>query len=391
MLAAAHPLRRIAEFTTVSVLFGLVSAWIVWSIGHIPTDTGAHARFAQNVWQGTEDWPPNFLFYALLITIGEAINDTADLRISTAIVLGVAGAAKAYLTLWLLDSLTPRLPFRSLAIAAAVLLFSFSLPVALILGKSLHYFLGSVPPNVWHNATTMFLMPFAIAAFALQLQDFQERGDRRTAAIAILISLGVVAKPSYFLAYAPATALLALFVYRDMRARLTSMIPSLAGGILTIVLFIAIYYLQHGSHQDGASAITFAPMATWQTFVPASEIPLAIFGSFLVPIAYFAAGLRPDHALAMGYAGLQLAIALLIFVLAAETGPRATHGNLFWQTIVCSFLLHGVILADLLAKFQRGARQRSVFLCLGLFALMAISGVIYLFRLITAPDWFLPY
>jgi len=44
------------------------------------------------------------------------------------------------------------------------LLFVFSLPSVQVFTNKFYY-LGQFTPNVWHNSTTIFLMPFALLLF----------------------------------------------------------------------------------------------------------------------------------------------------------------------------------------------------------------------------------
>lgn len=373
-----------------SAVVALMAFAIFWANGDIATDNFEHSRTAVGIWAGEAEWPPNFLFFALLGLVGSLIGDLDELVLTSCILLSLAVGAKAYLTLESFDDLAPSSKSNLRLIMTAALILALPIPIAFLVNATLHYFLGSFTPNVWHNSTTIFLMPFAILAFMLQARDFEERDTRRVPAIMLLVVVGIVVKPSFFFAFAPATALWLVCATQSIPRLVRGSLPVFAGGALTAALYFMIYHLQQGSIHAEASGIGIAPFAVWKQLIPVAEIPLAVFASFLAPITYFALGFRPKRKVWVGYASLLMAFALLLFFLVVETGPRATHGNFFWQTVVCNYILHMVLAADLLEKWSTGSDRRRVLICGAVFLAMALSGLVYLFRLVVL-NAFLPY
>ncbi|RZW08662.1 MAG: hypothetical protein EX266_05270 [Rhodobacteraceae bacterium] len=385
-----YPARDQSATLLFSACIAALSFAIFWSIGDVATDNAEHSETAVKIWAGDADWPPNFLYFALLGLLGKMVGDTGELVTSSCILLAFAVGAKAFLTYGLLGELAPGSQRATRAATALALLVCFPIPVAFLVGATLSYFLGNIPPNVWHNSTTIFLMPLALSAFVLQVRDFDEASTRRVPAIMVLIVIGIVVKPSFFFAYAPATLVWLAFASRQAGQLIKGSVPIIAGGVVTGVLYVLIYHLQQGSLHDQASGVSIGPFAVWSRVMPAAEIPLAIIASFLAPLTYIVLGFRPNRTTFVGYAALLMGFATLIFVFVVETGPRATHGNFFWQTVVCSYLLHTVLAADLLDKWSSGGNRGRILGCGAIFLAMAISGLIYLYRLI-ALDVFLPY
>ena len=192
-----------------SILIGLIAAFILAAIFDEDADTFGHVATARLVFAGDADWPPNFLFYWVLGTVAEIAGDT-DFVETAHILLAIAVAAKAYITLQIMASLAPRSTLFGRTGTTTLLVFAFPIPFTLLLGISLHFYLGSIPLNVWHNATTIFLMPIASLTFLIQARDLDADQPKHTLLITFLIVIGILIKPSYFFAYAPAMVLLLL-------------------------------------------------------------------------------------------------------------------------------------------------------------------------------------
>lgn len=373
-----------------SLLVALVSAPIFIAFRETASDNITHTAVAASLWVGEGEWPPNFLYFFLLGLFGWLIGDTTQLELSATIVLSFAVGLKAFLTTELLKWLAPRVGFTANVTATTILLFSFALPVTFLLGLNNAYYLGNITPNVWHNSTTIFLMPFAIGAFMLQARDLEAGTTRHVVAISILVVAGLLVKPSFYFAYAPATALWILVRFRHIDRPLVAVRPIVLGGIVTMGIYVAVYHLNQGSFHREESGIAFSPFTVWNYFVPAKHIPLAVFVSFLAPLLYLVFGFRPARATWLAYAALLLACGLVVFALATETGPRQIHGNFSWQTVVCVYLLHAVIIAELLRKWTYGQRDWRILSIAAVYVAMFVAGLGYLYRVMAlgAP---LPY
>lgn len=363
-----------------SLLIALTAAPIFAAFRETASDNITHTAVAAALWEGEIDWPPNFLYFYLLGLFGWLIGDTTQLELSTTILLSSAVGLKAFLTTELFIRLAPRLGTVANMAATTVLLFAFALPVTYILGLNNAYYLGNITPNVWHNSTTIFLMPFALGAFMLQARDLEDGTTRHVAMISVLVVIGLLIKPSFYFAYAPATALWVLARFRRIDRPLTALRPIVLGGVVTAGLYIAVYHLNQGSFHQEESGIAIRPFSVWGYFVPAKHIPLSVVISFLAPFLYLVLGFRPARTAWLVYAWLLMAAGLVLFSLITETGPREIHGNFSWQTIVCAYLLHGVIIADLLGKWTDGRRDWRILTIALVYVAMFLAGIAYLYR-----------
>ena len=124
---------------------------------------------------------------------------------------------------------------------ATSLIFVFSIPVGLFLSKS--YYLGYFPANVWHNSTTMFVMPFAITLFLLSIQQLQHYSSKRFWWILVFILLNAFAKPSYLFIYFIVFPLFALYKYKLTPIFFKQIAPIFVGVIFVLIEYLLIYQL----------------------------------------------------------------------------------------------------------------------------------------------------
>jgi len=121
-------------------------------VKNFDSDFNAHIRFAQEFLKG-KGLPPNFLYYFLVVLIAGFKNNLLNLQIASSVLLSFAIMAKFFITKSYykenIKSIQSEAVFISLSVAA---LLSFAIPsIDLFYQKS--FYLGTFPPNVWHNST----------------------------------------------------------------------------------------------------------------------------------------------------------------------------------------------------------------------------------------------
>jgi hypothetical protein len=258
----------------------------------------------------------------------------------------------------------------------------FSLPLS-----NEAWYLGTLPPNVYHNSTIISAMPFSVLAFAYgarRLSSDSASGLADDLLLSLMLVIGAIFKPSYAFAFLPAFAILFALKYRFRLPPLFRLTLVL----LPVGLVIAgqLAWTNHHPEDtlDGASRLAFAFPAGWRMFVPTYsgwQVLACAVGSFLLPGAAYS--LRPDwlrrpaHRLAL----LSLLVGFGLFLVVYETGTRALHGNFVWQVVAANHVLHWLIVIETLAWIPANVseqRKRTVLRCL--IALEVVSGIAYLIR-----------
>jgi hypothetical protein len=314
---------------------------IFWAIFHwgLVSDLQVHARIAR-VGLETGTWWGTPLPYFSAAAVGGFRVDQVDHGLI--LVLGIAVAAKYLVSVAIAERELPSESGRSnlhspaaipsgLLALIALLSFAFSLPTDSM-------YIGQLPPNVFHNSTVVFLMPFALALFWFSAQ-FLRRGDNRSiVGVALSGALNVAAKPSFVF------PLLVIFPLAALRRfRFGSALWKAAGACALIALCLFIQYLYvyksgateriydaAGFGGGGQAKVKIDFLHVWSYF--SSNIPLSLLASLLFPIVAFAAYRRElwDYDL-VRYAAALMAVSVLIFATFKETGVREFQGNFAWS------------------------------------------------------------
>lgn len=354
-------------------------------IFNVQTDIQKHIAFAVEMIRG-ENFPATFLYFAAVCVVALFREDYHSLLLASVIVLALATAYKFFLTARLfaaraeLDkSFSPSRVYLLSNAAGVCLITAFCLYLPKELGLTQYFFLGQIPPNVWHNSTTIFLMPFALLLYWHSYQllvEFEMKDFWWTLG---LIFLNITAKPNFFLCFVVVFPLMALIRYRLKKEFFLCLIPPFFGGVLLILQYIAIYQLgAYGYGKPEESSVIIAPFVWWRLF--AENIPVSILLSAAFPLLYLVFYFkRVQNQPFLYYAYLLFAVGVALLALLGETGPRATHGNFQWQAVVSNYILFFAVAAD----FARNALQRNELdlkdkIIAAVFALHVLSGWMYL-------------
>lgn len=351
----------------------------------LPSDVGVHITFVLTSAQ-TGEWLPNWLFYRVVHVLSTGSGEYNVVLFMTMCVLAASVAAKYLVSVaiarrWLRPELASlpaehRARFDALLIFTIFLsLFAFSLPVNKFRE---YYYIGQFPANVWHNSTTIFLMPFALGLLWAGWRYL--RAPRRSLLLWIvaLSLLNLLAKPSFFLTFAVAFPIMVLATHRLRRptweAAAAFLIPVAYLWMQTNALYI---------EQDNAGAmggLAWTPFLVWRAF--SDNLVLSVAASVLFPASVLAA--YPGIALRSmlyRFVLLNFAVGLTVYSLLSEKGPRQFDANLSWQVIVTMFML---FLVSILVMFRGWARNGRVriedWLVAIAFGLHLVSGVVYIAR-----------
>ena len=235
----------------------------------IRSDHDLHLGLLQRAIE-TGNWPVHFLFPRLVYALSGFSHDYAQLGRAALVLLTACLVAKGCLTYAILvrnarqwptvcDSTVPRWSRETLL---------FLVTTALMLAAPIvrpwrinRIYLGQISPNLWHNPTSLVCWPLAILLFFAANRFLSTRSLRTLAAIAGLALLSVLAKPNYFLAFAPVFGLLSL---RRLGLSRLWMLSQAA-----MVPAVAVLYWQLTASFNGPGAmrpdraIVWMPLAGW--------------------------------------------------------------------------------------------------------------------------------
>ena len=378
----------IVFFLSLAFFYFLLKA--SFSTDYFVTDTQIHSLWLLKINYGLESYPPNFMYHIIVNTLSFYSKDLFIIYLSSTFALALSVVAKFEITKEILRETTGDLyKNRILIIAVAFGLIVF-FPIQDYFGLTFfnRYYIGKVTPNVWHNSTTIFLIPFALMLFWLQYKELVSKtpvSKSTLVKITILIIFNILIKPSFFFVYAPVSALLLWKKYGLGKQYIKNIIPILIGLPVLYFMHRILFILQAGGYANNEGGLILSkPFEAWLHFAPVWYLPITFIHSFALPISY-AILYRKDFIKnkMIIYASLLTVFGLLISILFIEDGPRKYHGNLMWQNVICSYLLMLSVSACIMKKYLLEGMKSLKMKILGVvFFLHTATGVIYIIRLL---------
>lgn len=383
--------RLIFKFIALSTFFIPLIIFSLLLLKGIPTDIDDHAKFVLLALEHGV-WPGNFLYYLVVAAVNFFSKEVSMIHFSSVLVLSAAVAAKfAISKKFMFSELSlsmNRFPVRTQEkFSLVILLFAFSLLFAHnlpVISKKMY--LGQFPPNIWHNSTTIFLMPFALLLFLGSYEFILDGNPKRLPKIAVLSVLNILIKPSYFFVFVPTFLLFSLIRFGITKKFYQSCIVVTVGlGCLAISYYyiynISAPFIDAHLYGRNPSYIKIDFLNVWQYW--SDHLLFSFVVSFAFPIIYALFNLKKiKDDLLSRYAITSLFIALMIFMVFSESGPREYHGNFVWQVLVCTYFLFLVtqifFLRDLLADSLLDIRKGLV---LGIYLLHVLSGAVYILKI----------
>lgn len=316
----------------------------------VATDIQHHVRVVLNIINGV-DFPPNFLYFLAVGVLGLFQDNYDNLLFASVIVISLSIAYKFYLTTRFFAKETSLSTYFSKTnaflisnIVGTCLITVFCIYLPKNLGITEYFYLGQMPPNVWHNSTTIFLMPFALLLYYRSYQLLDDFKIRKLTEVSGLIIINILIKPSFFFCFIIVFPLLSLIRFKLKREFFLCLAPLAIGFTLLILEYLAIYHL--GSYAKvGHAGLTIAPFGWWSVY--SDNILVSFLLSTAFPLTYLVFYInRVKNNLFLYYAYLLLVVAVAILSLLSETGYRQTDGNFLWQAIVCNNILFFVVVID---------------------------------------------
>jgi hypothetical protein len=366
-----------------SVVLLYICYWIYRFIfiQNIATDINTHVYMIVSSLDGTISPPANFLFYLTVYVASFFSTNIQKLTIVTDHVLDLSILGKyivtylfLYSTASISNGIKPGKRNLIITLLAFGLAFAFSFPIGSI--RSGQYYLGQIPPSVWHNSTVIFLMPFAILLFWLSYQQLISPNRLRRILIISLVILNILIKPSFFFVYLLSYPILLVKAFGVKKQAFLELLPI---GIGAVLLFVEFYLL---FIQDPlSSGLSIHPFQVWGAYSP--NIPLSILASISFPLFYtfiYWKDVKKDTLLQ--YAWLLFISGIIIFSLLVQNGDQESSGNFIWQCIAANYLLFMGVLSRLIPKLIHNPKPvwRQIVVSV-IFALHFISGAYYISRI----------
>lgn len=262
-------------------------------------------------------------------------------------------------------------------------------------------YLGQGSPNVWHNPTTIGVKWAALLVFMLTaaeltrlVRDRFEKNVRIVPAIviALLMVVSNLYKPSLVMVYYPAIFIICLvWLIRFRGKNLKHCFELFFVCLPSLVLMIRQYMMSFSSGASEGGGLVIAPFKVASIYSPNIAVSTLLLLAFpLYMLIVTLAERKMDMADWFGW--LMLLVGLAEKLLLAETGSRASHGNLAWGYLLAVYFVWFLAIRRFMLLWQirslyavRVYRLRDHILCFGgtlLLTLHVLSGAYYLYYLI---------
>lgn len=350
----------------------------------IPTDMQAHIYILRRyLSQGMFPVPP--LYYLLIYTLSGFNANIFWLNQVSILLLSMAVLAKYLFSFRYLKTQLQQYKTSDLEL---VLLSSSLLLLFPVWYDWIHFrmYLGKLATNVWHNSTTILLMPFVVLLFQASLNFIKEEKPtyRQSIWIITLCVVQVLIKPSFLFVFVPIFPLFVLLRSGIYHTK-TWLSVGIAGFIFLMILieYYIIYQLNTLKiiYQGDTAGIGFAFLKVIKAH--SANLPADMLASMFFPLVYaclfFKTLLRE---LTIRYSIALFLLACLIGFCLVETGERLEHGNFMWQIFITNYLLFMAIAVDSIKKIKILGYQhyKSILLIIS-YLLHLLSGIVYLWKL----------
>ena len=377
------------------ILFLLLFAAYYTLLKVIPADYNDmhdHAAFARKMCTGEIPYTGNFLVYLLVNIFSFFTAKVTPTELSLCGLLALAGVYRFSLTQHKITEVVKEINFQSsrwfTVLLSISMLFVFAIPIPGYLSDDHFFYIGNYVPNVWHNSTILFLFPFALLLFEQSFKQLEKYTFKRNIGIFFLIVLNLVIKPSYFFVFICVYPVLLLFKYKFKKEVWLSIIPLIVGFCFMILEYWIIYKTGTPANKE-ASSVIFLPFYRNPEFAELSWIPVTMAFSLLFPLLYSIINLpKMLKSTLFWYTFLSFVVSVLIFLFISESGPRASHGNFYWQIVICAWLCFFVALLSLVKDFYRSGKSFKNILLASVFSIHVIVGILYFVHILITGSYY---
>jgi len=356
-------------------------------------DIHDHAAFARQMCTGEIPYTGNFLVYLLVNVFSFFSAKVTPTEVSLCALLAMAGVYRFLLVqkkvAEVIDKDDKLLEnYWTTAFISLSMLFVFAIPIPGYFTDDKYMYIGTYVPNVWHNSTILFLFPFAMLLFELSYRQLQDHSNKRNIWIFLLILLNLVIKPSYFFVFVIVYPILLLFRYKFRKEFWLNTLPLIIGFFFLILEYWVIYKTGKPLGKE-ASSVIFMPFYKNPEFADLGLLPVSMFFSLLFPLLYTLFNLPfVIKSRLFWYTLLSFVVSILIFYFISESGPRASHGNFYWQIVICTWFCFFVALLALLKDFKISGRSFKNMFLATVFSVHVIVGLIYFVRILVTGSYY---
>jgi hypothetical protein len=355
----------------------------------IQTDIQLHAQFIKDYAYGNKPFQVNFLYYFTVYALTFFSSKSSALLVMSVYVLSAATFAKYYIVKRIFLKNIANITSKTATLLSFALLFCFSLPILYFFLD--YFYLLNFPPNVWHNSTTIFVMPFVLLLFWVSIKQLKAYNIQNLYFICILIVLNAFIKPSFLFVYLIVYPILLLKTFTFFKKVFwINLIPIFIACILILGEYYFIYFGKETNKDSSVTIDFFYFYKNWSKgFNIIVALSIALLSSLLFPLVAIIKNKQFLKSKMIQFSILAVILSIFISISFRETGIRENDGNFLWQTFMCTFLLFFSCLFQLVKLINKPDNSWKKHIPeLAVFGLHFISGIIYLLNIFITNNYF---
>lgn len=322
-------LALVAVGLTAPILFRL-------SMAGAQSDIPVHAALAKSMVE-SGGWLSYTLWYPLVHFGAGGSTDTLLLRkvsITLLLLSVVFRVVVVYFTAW----------YYTRNRAASTVISGFLLVAMPLMNPfdSRDIYLGQIAPNVWHNSTQIFALPFAVLAFIAAAAWLRRPTLYRAGVFSVLALASTLAKPSYTITLLPALGIMLLVRMHREGLSFREQLRTVALGFVPVTVLLTVQYtLVFGEEGLRKTELVFAPLVVWRAFSTNIALSLVLSLAGAVGASLLTSrGHRRDPGTILAWCALALAVMeITLFAERFEDGTISLEGNLLWGSYSAVFMV----------------------------------------------------
>lgn len=376
-------------YWTIFLLLVVISSLIFYFINDIQTDISDHVQVISE--RMFYDQILYFFYYMTIQLMSGFSDDPEKIRISILTMLSFWVGLKMALSFYYSGFKLKDNFLESIGILLLITSVVILTPLPVLLPG---WYLGKIFPNVWHNPSINFTIPFCIIAFFSAIKYLRSYNLSYILSYTISCIIIIMSKPSFFFCLAPVFPCFCLQKYHFSRP---FWIALFATALCAVPLFLEIFSMYILPAHKTIST-TIQPTTTEPTRIAFGffEVALRWTGSYknvalnllvssVMPATYIVLYFRAvSKNIQLLFAISLMTVGVLISSFLHHTGLSLSHGNFYWQNVPAAYLLYLSLLIDFIVRWQhklyRVSWREVVFFLM--YGLHVASGIFYIYRIV---------
>ena len=366
-----------ASLALLLMVYFVFYVWIILYDG-VASDINQHNQILYTAIQERKFIIPPLYYYSVWF-FGHLLFYHPSFKFGALVVLLFSLVSKYLLSIDFLSGTNPILSVHKKLYPLLGLSLLFFFPLIDPFWEGMYWYLGKFTPNIWHNSTSIVVLPFCLILYKLAKNWLENSGQGSLNGLFLVALLILLTKPSFLFVFIP-TFPIAWILYHKKVDRSFWKTVGFSGFFFVCILLEKSLIYQENSFSTFVYSNSMDAKVGIKPFFVFLSLSQSI-GWDLVSSFFFllvACGLiwnelktNPEF----WWLLFLLLVGLIIYFVFVENGNRILDGNFYWQIPICLYLFNLFIINTLLNSKTTILKKRIIWTS---YSLHVISGIAYL-------------